>query len=220
MTVSLDDSVKEKLSGFCFAWAVYNGVQVLSACDRLAASLEQEQKDIKEKYTRDQVAQLPGVQKSRTAFKRLGLDPARYRPSQEALIRRTIADKPIRYVNTGVDINNLLSLRYIVPMGLYNMDQLSGPVQLRMGQNGELYQALNGRDIDCRQKIIISDVLGPFGSPYVDSMRTAVQVGHKELLHIIYFLHEKITFEDLDQIASFVLSFLCGQTTGYHLLSA
>lgn len=55
-----------------------------------------------------------------------------------------------------------------------------------MGQEGEAYFGLNGRETSMQGKLLTADELGPFGSPVVDSERTKVTCEARDLLHVIY----------------------------------
>lgn len=214
--VSVHPNTKEK-GEVRFAWAQYEDVCVTAQDDLKQALTEQEQ-ITRETMTVETIAGHPGVACSRRAFKVLGIDPARYRPSQEALLRRTLQEKSIPLINTGVDTNNLLSLKLAVPMGLYDADKISGAGQIKVGGQGETYEALNGRLIDGENKWIIRDREGPFGSPFVDSVRTAVGVHTRNLLHVIYFYYEGLPADALEQCRSAMERYLKGHCKGYHHL--
>lgn len=218
MNIDLDSSIRDRLSQFQFAWALFDNVAVLPASDVLKREFANEEKRIKEVLTLEELPEHPGIQTSRRAFKKLGLDPARYRPSQEALGRRILSDKPISFVNNAVDVNNLLSIRYMVPLGLYDADKIEGNPFLKVGTSDDVYFALNTREINCEDKLILCDIKGPFGSPFVDSMRTAVNKTTCRLLHVAYFLYDATRQNELAEMAKTFLYFLGGTTTGYILL--
>lgn len=129
---------------------------------------------------------IPGVRAWRDAFRALGIDPARYRPSGEALLRRILQRKPLGWINAAVDLNNFLSIQYGIPCGIYNRDALVGDAVLRLGRAEERYLGLNGRENGCAGKPVLADAAGPFGSPIVDAERTKVTEGTHNLLHVAY----------------------------------
>ncbi len=55
------------------------------------------------------VGDLPVVAEVRQAFRALGKDPSRYRPSSEALLRRIAQGKGLFNVNNLVDTNNRIN---------------------------------------------------------------------------------------------------------------
>ena len=59
----------------------------------------------------EDINKCPPIQATRQAYKRLGKDPNRYRPSAEALRRRILRELPLYKIDTLVDIINLLSIQ-------------------------------------------------------------------------------------------------------------
>src|SRR5438046_1172232 len=67
------------------------------------------------------VLEAPQVETVRKAYKALGKDPARYRGSAEALLRRIVAGKGFPQINVVVDVINLVSVESRLPVGLYDL---------------------------------------------------------------------------------------------------
>ncbi|MBS4198463.1 hypothetical protein KHA93_02230 [Bacillus sp. FJAT-49732] len=126
------------------------------------------------------------IKEWRTIFKRLGKDPNRYRHSAEALYRRVKKQQFLPSMNSAADINNFFSLKYRVPIGIYDKDKIFGDIVLRIGQKDEMYEGLNGRQNQLENLLISSDNEGPFGSPFVDSTRTAVTNNTTNAVQIVY----------------------------------
>src|SRR6267378_1718196 len=82
------------------------------------------------------VLESPQILATRAAYKALGKDPARYRGSAEALLRRVIAGKGLPRINAVVDIINLVSVESRLPIGLYDLAHLSGDIVFRAGRAG------------------------------------------------------------------------------------
>ena len=57
----------------------------------------------------------------RTMYKRVGIDPTKTRPSNEALLRRVRKGDTIPRINSLVDIVNWCSLEFQLPYGLYDL---------------------------------------------------------------------------------------------------
>jgi DNA/RNA-binding domain of Phe-tRNA-synthetase-like protein len=131
-------------------------------------------------------ADYPGVAEYRSVFKKLGTDPSRYRPASEALLRRVLSGKDLPPINSGVDVNNFFSIRFAIPIGLYNLDKIKGDVEIRIGGSEETYEGLNGREMNMEGKLLSGDSIGAFGSPIVDSKRTMVDESVRNALHIVY----------------------------------
>lgn len=150
-------------------------------------------------YEQTTLADIEGVKAWRSLFKRVGTDPSRYRPSSEALLRRLLQGNPFFWVNTAVDVNNFLSIQTVLPYGIYDMQKLTGDIVCRIGTADDRYQALNGREVDMNNKLLLADEQGAFGSPYVDSIRSSVTEAATELLQVIFF-HDQLSVEKQQQI--------------------
>src|SRR5689334_15648089 len=77
------------------------------------------------------------VETTRKAYKALGKDPARYRGSAEALLRRVVAGKGLPQINAVVDVINLVSVESRLPVGLYDLGHVVGDTVFRAGREGE-----------------------------------------------------------------------------------
>ena len=128
----------------------------------------------------------PEIQDMRQIFRAVGTDPSRYRPSAEALIRRLINGKSIPSINPVVDINNYISVKYRIPIGVYDYDEISPPIEIRVGREGESYQAINNRIFNLHKKIAAFDERGGFGSPISDSKRTMTTIRTRNILVLFY----------------------------------
>jgi len=154
-----------------------------------AAAMEQELRACEEKILQlpepKAVLEAAAIEATRKAYKALGKDPARYRGSAEALLRRTIAGKGLPRVNNVVDIINLVSVESRLPIGLYDLDHVRGDLVFRAGRAGETYKGIGKYDLNLEGLPVFCDALGPHGSPTSDSERTMVTEATKRVLGII-----------------------------------
>jgi DNA/RNA-binding domain of Phe-tRNA-synthetase-like protein len=122
---------------------------------------------------------------TRAAYKALGKDPARYRGSAEALLRRIVSKKGLPRINAVVDVINLASVESRLPVGLYDLAHVSGDVVFRAGRAGETYKGIGKYDLNLEGLPLFADALGPHGSATSDSERTMVTAETKKVLAII-----------------------------------
>ncbi len=217
INILIDESVKQRLSGFKVAYNIFDAVAVKERDEELINDLKEEQSKIRKRFNAESIREEAGLRESRRAFKALGLDPARYRPSQEALLRRIIKGEDLYLINSGVDVCNLLSVRYRLPMGLYDADKISGDLILKVGNKDDVYLALNGREVVCDDKLILCDHQGVIGSPYVDSQRTAVELKTKRFLHVLYFVYQTFDPALFNEIQETILKYHGGKAVHYFL---
>ncbi len=132
------------------------------------------------------VTQLEGITEWRKLWKKLGADPNRYRHSAESLMRRISKQNYLTPLHSGVDLNNFFSLQYEMPIGLYDVSKIKEFVEITLGHEEVGYEGLNGRFNTLKNILYSRDEVGAFGSPFVDSTRTAVTEETTEALQLFY----------------------------------
>jgi DNA/RNA-binding domain of Phe-tRNA-synthetase-like protein len=125
------------------------------------------------------------VETARKAYKALGKDPARYRGSAEALLRRVVAGKGLPQINAVVDVINLVSVESRLPIGLYDLEHIVGDIVVRAGREGETYKGIGKYDLNLEGLPLFADTGGPHGSATSDSERTMVTGATKQVLAVL-----------------------------------
>lgn len=123
---------------------------------------------------------------ARDLFHKIGIEPTRTRPSSEALLRRVIKQKPLYHINSIVDSGNYCSLKFLLPVGLYDLSKVKEFVILRQGKSGEEFQGIRKDVIHVEGRYTLVDQIGPFGNPSSDSLRTSIDLNTKNLFFVIY----------------------------------
>lgn len=150
------------------------GLRVRATNAALEEALAVLAKDLRERWAGTAIGEVPGIQAVRGAYRAMGLDPTRCRPSSEALLRRILRGEQLYRINTLVDALNYCSLKYLVPFGLYDLDRVHGPVVLRLGRDGEGYAGIRKEYVNVAGRACLVDEQGPFGNPSADSARTQI----------------------------------------------
>ncbi len=88
------------------------------------------------------LADLPSIAAWRTAFRRFGVNPTQYRCAAEALLRRLSKAGDIPSINTLVDIGNLVSIRYGLPIAILDWRAVTGTVTARTATGRERFTEL------------------------------------------------------------------------------
>jgi len=86
----------------------------------------------------------PHIQQWREALRRAGVSLKKCPPSIEAIAKRTAkSDSPFS-INPVVDTYNGISMDLVLPFGAYDLDQLDGPLCLRVCEQPESFTPLGG----------------------------------------------------------------------------
>jgi DNA/RNA-binding domain of Phe-tRNA-synthetase-like protein len=122
----------------------------------------------------------------RAMYRRFGVDPTKTRPSSEALLRRIRKGEPIPRITPLVDVGNWCSVETRMPYGLYDLARIRGPIELRLGREGEAYPGIRKDVVHVAGRLTLADADGPFGNPTADSARTMVSGETREALVVVF----------------------------------
>lgn len=184
MQITIDAKLKAKCPRTALA-CVTARVQPGPSPVALLAEMNQRELEIQELPFPRGVLESPQVETVRKAYKALGKDPARYRGSAEALLRRIVAGKGFPQINAVVDVINLVSVESRLPVGLYDLGHVTGEIVFRAGRAGETYKGIGKYDLNLEGLAVFADNAGPHGSATSDSERTMVTATTKEVLAVI-----------------------------------
>ena len=123
---------------------------------------------------------------ARHLYRGFGIDPTRTRPSSESLLRRVRHGEGLPRINTLVDLCNWCSMEVQLPYGLYDLDRVQPPVELRRGRPGEAYQGIRKDEVHLEGRPTLADAHGPFGNPTSDSSRTMVTTAVHRCLVVVF----------------------------------
>ena len=152
---------------------------LLDEADRLSAACA-------EAWGGRRPAEIEALAPARALYRAFGIDPTRTRPSSEALLRRVLKGRPLPRISSAVDLCNLLALRLMLPLGLYDVARITGPIVIRRGRDGESYEGIRKGRVNLGGRPVVADSSGAFGNPTSDSLRTAVGPETTSLLLVVF----------------------------------
>jgi DNA/RNA-binding domain of Phe-tRNA-synthetase-like protein len=184
MLVTIDEALKKKCPRVALG-CVSASVEAPAAPPDLTALMNKRVDEILKLPFARGVLESSEITATRAAYKALGKDPARYRGSAEALLRRVIAGKGLPQINAVVDVINLVSVESRLSIGLYDLANVNGDIVFRAGRAAETYKGIGKYDLNLEGLPVFSDATGPHGSPTSDSERTMVTAATKNVVAII-----------------------------------
>lgn len=127
----------------------------------------------------------PAIAATRAAYKALGKDPNRYRPSAEAMTRRAVKGLELYRSTTLVDLINLLSLASGHSIGGFDADAVEGDaLEIGRGREGEPYEAIGRGQLNIEGLPVLRDSRGGIGTPTSDNDRTKMSGSTRRLLMV------------------------------------
>ncbi len=122
---------------------------------------------------------------TRNAYKKLGKDPNRYRPSAEALRRRILKDVELYKINTLVDAINFISLKTGYSIGGFDASLIQGSLELGVGRKNEKFEAIARGFLNIEGLPVYRDSVGGIGTPTSDEERTKINSNTNKLLMLL-----------------------------------
>jgi len=107
----------------------------------LLQAYQTEQRAVLAKISDMPLSEIPSLAAWRAAFRAFGVDPTRYRSAAESLLRRLTKKGDIPSISALVDLCNLVSIRYALPVAAFDARALSGAVTVRFATGGESFTA-------------------------------------------------------------------------------
>ncbi|MGW2840319.1 B3/B4 domain-containing protein [Streptomyces sp. NPDC001493] len=84
----------------------------------------------------------PRIEAWHTAYRSFGTNPRRVRPSVDALGRRLAKKGTLPRINAAVDSYNAVSVRHGLPAGAFDLDRVTGDVEIRYADGSESFTPL------------------------------------------------------------------------------
>ena len=105
------------------------------------------------------LSQIKSLAAWRNVFRSFGVDPTQYRSAAEALLRRLTKKGDIPSINLLVDLGNLVSIRYALPVAVFDTHTLHGAVTVHFANGSERYTTLGQDEVEHPEpgEVVFSD---------------------------------------------------------------
>lgn len=168
----------------------------------------------------EEIKNIPAIATTRAAYRALGKEPARYRPSAEALLRRLVQGKGLYQISNIVDTINLASIMTGYSIGGYDYDKIQGAVKFDIGRSDDIYEAIGRGIINIENLPVFRDQIGAFGSPTTDSVRTMITENTSRVMLIVVNFGVEHGFEDdVKMISDLVMEYSSGKNIQIQFIS-
>jgi len=141
------DPVRERypqvVGGVMLARGMRNG----PTPEPLLAAYQSEQQATVRRIGATPLSQIEALAAWRGVFRGFGVDPTQYRSAAEALARRLTKKGDIPSINALVDLGNLVSIRYALPVALFDLRAVEGTVTVHFAEGSERYTTLGENEV-------------------------------------------------------------------------
>jgi DNA/RNA-binding domain of Phe-tRNA-synthetase-like protein len=210
MTIDVDPVLKEKLPALILGGLLFR-VKVKPSTDELLSLIDHELSELSSRHTPESIRETETVKDTKNAYRLLGKDPNRYRPSAESLLRRVANGSGLYRISNVVDILNLVSVKTGYSICGYDFDHIMGSISLGIGEPEEPYIAIGRGHLNIESLPVFRDELSAFGTPTSDSVRTMVSATTSQFLLIfMVFGHADLLEASMEEVARLLSEFAEG----------
>ena len=175
--------------------------------DNLWHEIEIVCEELKNNFKLEELNKRPSIAATRAAYKALGKDPNRYRPSAEALGRRIINGKGIYRLTTLIDVINLISIKTGYSIGGFDADKIQGDsLTLDAGTAEDVFNAIGRGVLNIEGLPVYRDDMGGIGTPTSDEERTKLTPSSTRLLMLVNIYGEENSPEETEAMAKKLLT--------------
>lgn len=126
---------------------VAKGVENGPTPEDLVAAYLEEQKATLTRIGETPLSEVESLSAWRSAFRSFGVDPTQYRSAAEALLRRLTKKGDIPSINKLADTGNLVSIRYGLPVALFDLRAVQGAITVHFADGSERFTNLNSDEV-------------------------------------------------------------------------
>jgi len=209
--ISISAELALKVSGIQLS-CIECGVKTEAVNELLWQEVQKKCREISGLLKVEEISRIPAILASRKAYKACGKDPARYRLSAEALLRRVVNRGEIYQVNNVVDLLNLVSISTGFSIGGYDADKITGDIVFGIGEKNEPYEGIGRGELNIEGMPVFRDGTGAFGTSTSDSVRTSVSPETNRFLMVIVDYGNTKLLDEATEMAVELLRKFAGAT--------
>ncbi|MCM1138464.1 MAG: phenylalanine--tRNA ligase beta subunit-related protein [Duncaniella sp.] len=205
MNIKFEDKIKAAAPGLRVV-TIEADVENKDTSDELWGLISRGASDMRNVLDIPDINKRNGIRATREAYKKLGKEPNRYRPSCEALCRRLVKGLELYRINALVDIINLISIQSGYSIGGFDMDKIQGDsITLGVGMDGEPFEAIGRGELNIANMPVYRDAVGGIGTPTSDNERTKLDIDTKRLLMCVNIYGEEMPPEETVALTTMLL---------------
>ncbi|MGV9935054.1 B3/B4 domain-containing protein [Streptomyces olivaceoviridis] len=216
-TFRLGPAVADAFPDTLIAVVTATGLRCREPWPATAAALEELERQLADGAWRPADESDPRIEAWHTAYRSFGTNPRRVRPSVDALGRRFAKKGTLPRINPAVDSYNAVSVRHGLPAGAFDLDHVTGDVDIRYADGGEPFTPLGEPDTTEHAKageIVYTDTTGVLTRHWNhrDAHRTRVTEDSTRVAFVLETLHATRDGHLLKSAAGELLDLLAAHT--------
>lgn len=143
MKLRVSDEIARKFPELRISFLTIRGMDNTGPAPALEAELREAEARLRTRFPElVQLEETPAIAGWREVYRSFNVNPKRFRPSAEALLRRIVKGDPVSWISKAVNAYLLAELEYLLPVGGYDLAGLQGDIVLRTSAGGEPFLAI------------------------------------------------------------------------------
>jgi len=141
----INSAITSKYPQFRSGVVVLNGVKNVKENKEITALLRSAENELRARFTGVEPITIPQLKAWRDAYALFNGDPAKNKPSVDALVRRVLNNNSLPNINALVDLYNYISIKHLLPAGGDDLDKVEGKVRLCIADGTEDFFMIGGK---------------------------------------------------------------------------
>jgi len=137
MKFTIDQAMFQKYPGLVVGVLVACNIDNTTDSSEVMSQMRAQQEQIRMEFVGQKLSEHPNIAVWRAAYSAFGAKPKEHRSSVENLYQMVLANKDMRSINPLVDCYNLISLKYMVPVGGEDLGKVEGDIHLTLAGSAE-----------------------------------------------------------------------------------
>lgn len=183
--------------------------------------LREAEANLREKLNGVEVSTHPHIAPWRETYRKFGSKPRDFRCSAEALTRVVLRGSEIKKISPLVDLYNLISVKYILPVGAEDLDKMQGDLELTFAKGDEDYTPLGEEENDPPKigEVIYRDDFGVICRRWNwrEGDRTKITNETKNAVVVIESIASIQIKDAVEELANLIKEYCKGEVAIYYL---
>jgi DNA/RNA-binding domain of Phe-tRNA-synthetase-like protein len=124
------------------------GLTIAQRPAELDAIIASHLRHLQERVGSEELSALTNIKSWRESYRQAGVNPKKHRPTAEAFLRRVLKGHPLPRINAAVDAYLAVELRYLLPIGGYDLAHVERDILLRTSPGNESFQPLGSTETE------------------------------------------------------------------------
>ncbi|MCP4216342.1 MAG: hypothetical protein GY765_16960 [bacterium] len=201
------------------------GLEIKKQSEKLLPIIEENTRKLSERIGDSTLSDFVNISAWRETYRKFGVSPKKYKPTAEAFLKRILKGHPFPNINAAVDAYLVAELLYMLPIGGYDLDSVSGDIVLRISKGEEEFLSIgcSDKEYTAAGEIVYSDdnIVLTRNWNYRDSHHTRITEDSKGIVLACEAALGDIDGKDVKQTVDKIIqyeSLVCGGRYTAHFL--